>query len=263
MRAPSEFGGLCDFKVVTRFVRVALGIRMCTSLREDAHKISSDICPWGRARRLGAGDVSPRRAACAFQKRVQSRAHARPNALPHDPRPSPGHHQTATHDDEAEATNYLVISPRETPGQTPSLGAYSSSCDAYHDPFVWACPFVIADLPRGNTHTGGTKATPVRAQPQPSAGCTQSALATAAASVPLAAARRGSLVIVSPRPVHVRQASLAKAQRGGAVPVDTSWRGLLACSSAMLGHAAQPCGESCRHLPVLHGGPARLRITWR
>ena len=157
----------------------------------------------------------------------------------------------------------LVISPRETPGQTPSLGAYSSSCDAYHDPFVWACPFVIADLPRGNTHTGGTKATPVRAQPQPSAGCTQSALATAAASVPLAAARRGSLVIVSPRPVHVRQASLAKAQRGGAVPVDTSWRGLLACSSAMLGHAAQPCGESCRHLPVLHGGPARLRITWR
>ena len=157
----------------------------------------------------------------------------------------------------------LVISPRETPGQTPSLGAYSSSCDAYHDPFVWACPFVIADLPRGNTHTGGTKATPVRAQPQPSAGCTQSALATAAASVPLAAARRGSLVIVSPRPVHVRQASLAKAQRGEAVPVDTSWRGLLACSSAMLGHAAQPCGESCRHLPVLHGGPARLRITWR
>ena len=103
--APSEFGGLCDFKVVTRFVRVALGIRMCTSLREDAHKISSDICPWGRARRLGAGDVSPRRAACAFQKRVQSRAHARPNALPHDPRPSPGHHQTATHD-EAEVTSY-------------------------------------------------------------------------------------------------------------------------------------------------------------
>ena len=82
MRAPSEFGGLCDFKVVTRFVRVALGIRMCTSLREDAHKISSDICPWGRARRLGAGDVSPRRGACASQKRVQSRAYAPPQRPP-------------------------------------------------------------------------------------------------------------------------------------------------------------------------------------
>ena len=174
--------------------------------------------------------------------------------------------------------------------------------DAHQDPFAWRppCPFVVADLLRGDTHPGGSEATPEEVQPQPPPGCTQPALATAAAPVPHAAARRRSLVIVAPRPARVAPrsshatapaaAKLAKAQGGAAIPllpyrkprpvahqrvwhrtVDTRdvtpWRGLLACSSARLiwlSHAARPCSESCRHLPLLPGGgPARLRTTGR
>jgi hypothetical protein len=40
------------------------------------------IRPWERERRPGAGDVSPRRGACASQKRVQSRAYAPPQCPP-------------------------------------------------------------------------------------------------------------------------------------------------------------------------------------
>jgi len=89
-----------------------------------------------------------------------------------------------------------------------------------HDPFVRACPAsVIADLLQ---NTGGTRPAPVH-----SAGCLlQPSLATSAAPVPHAAARRRSLVVVARRPARVAPSHARVAPSHAVAPAARVWFGV-------------------------------------
>ena len=89
-----------------------------------------------------------------------------------------------------------------------------------HDPFVRACPAtVIADSLQ---NTGGTKPAPIL-----SAGCLlQPALATSAAPVPHAAARRRSLVVVARRPARVAPSHARVATSHAVAPAARVWFGV-------------------------------------